>query len=245
MDNLILLENVSLVRDQIPVLNDINWTVKRGEHWFILGNNGSGKTSLLEILTGYTWPQSGKVTVLGETFGHAFLPELRKRIGYVSPWIFRRISGQEKVERIVASGVSASAGFFGEVPLALSVRVDEKLKEIHSDELKGRLFGHLSTGQQLKVILGRALINDPEILILDEPFSGLDIGNRQYFYRMIEEIACSNRCSLILVTHHLEDIRGIFSHGMIIKNGRIFVKGNKEEVLNGGVIEAAFMERSD
>lgn len=244
INRLITLKNITLYRDGAPVLKGVNWAVVQGEHWFILGNNGSGKTSLLDILMGYVWPQQGEVYVFGERYGGIFLPDLRKRIGYVSPWIFKRTPENELAERVVASGCQASAGYLGPIPERTMQLVDERLAITHGVDLKGRQFGKLSTGQQLKVMLGRALINDPELLILDEPFSGLDIGNRKFFYGVMDSLIARGNVSVLLVTHHLEDIREGFSHGLILKDGRVFARGVKNEVLKESLLEEAFQERS-
>jgi iron complex transport system ATP-binding protein len=238
---IIVLKNLSITRGGNPVLLDVSWKTKRGEHWFIMGNNGSGKTTLMEIIMGYLWPQGGSVTVLGHRFGKVYLQDLRRRIGYVSPWIFRHLGGHVPVEDVIASGTDASVGYYNRITLSLQQRIGALLDFFHARDLEKRRFGTLSSGQQLKVILARSLINNPEIMILDEPFSLLDIGSRMAMYLYIDKL-CRDEGGpqLLLVTHHLDDIGSCFTHGILLKEGRIYLKGPREEVLQPGTLARAF-----
>jgi iron complex transport system ATP-binding protein len=243
---LIELRKVSMYRGERAVLHDISWTTRRGEHWFLMGNNGSGKTTLMEVVMGYLWPQAGSVTVLGKRFGRVYLQDLRRRIGYVSPWIFKHLGDHVPVEDVIASGTDASVGYYDEITPALQERIDRLLDFFHSLELVKRRFGTLSSGQQLKVILARSLINDPDIIILDEPFSLLDIGSRLSMYHYVEKLCAEMRGpQLLLVTHHLEDILAPFSHGLLLKAGSIFKQGPRQEVLSTDTLRAAFDLRED
>lgn len=174
---IIALHSVSMTRGGKEVLQDISWTTRQGEHWFIMGNNGSGKTTMMEVIMGYLWPQRGSVSVLGNRFCEVYLQELRRRIGYVSPWIFKHLGDHVPVEDVIASGTDASVGYYNEFTPALHRNIRAQLDFFHCVDLMERRFGTLSSGQQLKVILARSLINDPDIMILDEPFSLLDIGS--------------------------------------------------------------------
>ena len=237
----IALHHVSMTRGGKEVLHDISWTTKAGEHWFIMGNNGSGKTTLMEIIMGYLWPQRGSVDVLGNRYGQVYIQDLRKRIGYVSPWIFKHLSDHVPVEDVIASGTDASVGFYNELTPALHRKVEAQLDFFHSADLMERRFGTLSSGQQLKIILARSLINDPDIMILDEPFSLLDIGSRMSMYRYIEKL-CQNETGpqLLLVTHHIDDVISPFSHGLLMKEGSIYYQGPRDAVLQGNRLTSAF-----
>jgi iron complex transport system ATP-binding protein len=240
-DYLIDLRKISMNRGGRRILSGITWQTQVGENWFLMGNNGSGKTTLMEIVMGYLWPQHGSVSVLGGRFGQVYLQDLRKKIGYVSPWVFKHTGDHIPVEDVIASGVDGSVGYFGEIPQQIRQKIGKQLYFFHIDKLNRRAFGTLSSGQQLKVMLARSLISHPRILILDEPFSLLDIGSRYSMYHFIEKI-CSQPTEpqVILVTHHLDDIISVFTHGLVLKNGRIFTKGKREDVLNKKALSEAF-----
>lgn len=238
---MIQLKNVFLKRKETQVLENFSWDVKRDEHWFIMGNNGCGKTSLYEVVMGYLWPQKGTVSVFGETFGHVFIPDIRKRIGYVSPWIFKRMHDSTSVPKVVASGTDGSVGFWGDIPADLMARVREKLAFFHCEDLENRNFGALSSGQQFKVMLARATINNPELILLDEPFAQLDIGARMEAYDFMRQLSESHSVgSIVLVTHHLEDISEFYTHGLLFAKDNVCLKGTKEEILKEEVFQKTF-----
>lgn len=241
MHEIISIKNVSVSRGGNPVLKNINWTTYAGENWFLMGQNGSGKTTLIEILVGYLWPQEGSVSILGEEFGHISLRELRAKVGYVSSWIMKRMQPYVLVEDVVASGIDGSVGFFEDKSGSIVNNVKEKLDFFKSSELFGRKFGTLSSGQQLKCILARAMINNPKLLILDEPFSLLDVGTRIDMYEHITELCAENQApQIIMVTHHKEDIIPVFTHGILIKDGQTAAYGKKEDILNQDIFSKVF-----
>jgi iron complex transport system ATP-binding protein len=241
MTEIIHLKNVSMTRSKRKVLSRINWVTYKGEHWFIMGPNGSGKTTLVEILMGYLWPQKGEVRVLGELFGRVNLQELRAKVGYVSPWIFRRMPPETPVKDVVASGYDSSVGLFGRQSPAIKRAVLRQLRFFDCMSLQDRAFGMISSGQQFKVILARALVHQPALLILDEPFSLLDIGARMEMYRLLTRLAKRSRApQLLLVTHHREDLLPVFDRGLILKNGRIHKQGCREDVLTPLSLASAF-----
>ena len=237
----ISLKNISIRRGGCAVLKNIDWTTRAGEHWFIMGPNGSGKTTLIEILVGYLWPQTGSVSVLGETFGRTNLLELRAKVGYVSPWIFKRMSPDTLVEDVVASGINGSVGSFGRKSSRVKEAIRRQLRFFGCLDLSGKSFGEISSGQQLKCMLARALVHKPGLLILDEPFSLLDIGTRINMYEHLIRL-CKRKGSpqLVVVTHHREDLLPILTHGLILKDGRICVQGPREKVLSPGTLSFAF-----
>lgn len=239
--SLIHLERVTMYRGNKMVLDDFSWKTQRAENWFILGENGCGKTTLVEIIAGYIWPQSGDVTVLGKRYGAVNLCDLRERIGYVSPWIFDRIQNNILLSHVVASGLDASAGFWGDLEDTVFNQVKRLLRLFGINDLYDRPFGECSSGQQLKAILARALINRPEILILDEPFAQLDIGARLNMYTYLTRLSEQRRApQIIMLTHHLEDVRPFFTHGMIMKEGKILEQGSRRSILNKKTLERFF-----
>jgi len=243
MDNhyAIDLDNIFLIRGETPVFTSFSWQVKKGEHWFVMGNNGCGKTSLLEIIMGYLWPQQGTVRILGEAYGQTYIQRVRTHVGYVSPWIFRRMGADVPVYKAVASGVDASTGLWTEVPDDLYEKAVAKLEFFGCAQLAQRLFGELSSGQQFKVILSRALINDPALLLLDEPYSQLDIGARMKAHDLVERlVSVHNPPTVILVTHHLEDITASYTHGLLFKDRNTRLAGTRERVLTNAVFRDMF-----
>lgn len=239
--NLIHLENVTLVRGGKTILKNLSWTVKRGEHWFLLGANGSGKTSLLELVVGYLWATKGKVEVLGEAYGKTNLPELRKKVGYVAPWVYKRIKSEEIVREVVAGGLEASIEYYKGLTADVNAKVKLALLSVGCSKLIGRTFSRLSSGEQLKVLIARALVNRPAVLILDEPFSALDFGSRHSVYKSVQKMGQYHKnTSIILVTHHFDDIRPLYSHGILLKQGGIVAKGRKSSVLTSKNLSRTF-----
>ena len=237
----ISLKNISIRRGGRLVLKNIDWTTRKGEHWFIMGPNGSGKTTLIEILVGYLWPQEGSLSVLGETFGRTNLGALRARVGYVSPWIFKRMPLETRVEDVVASGINGSVGFFGRKSPRLKAAIRTQLRFFGCLDLWGKKFGEISSGQQLKCILARALVHKPGLLILDEPFSLLDLGARIDMYgQLIRLCRGKNPPQLVVVTHHREDLLPILTHGLILKEGRVVSHGSRDRVLSPATLSSVF-----
>lgn len=232
--NIIEFNDVVWQRNQKTILDEVNWTVKPGEHWTILGLNGSGKTSLLNMVNGYAWPTKGTVSVLGEKFGQTDIHALRKRIGWVSSSLQSRIAGHTRIEDIVISGKFASTGMYDE-PTEEDYKYAAKLMDqLNISYLKGRHYVTCSQGEQQKILIARGLMARPEILILDEPTNGLDFLSREELMRTISELASEEKSlTLIFVTHHIEEILPIFTHSLLLKKGQVFAKGDRQEMLNG------------
>lgn len=239
--SLVHLEKISLIRGGRKVLRDITWDIRRGSHWFILGENGSGKSSLLEVLMGYLWPCAGTVKVLGEKYGKTDLPELRKKIGFVAPWISKRIKAGETVREVLAGGLKASIRYYQNIDSKTGAQIRLKLKQMGVSHLAEKAFDKISSGEQLKVLIARALMPDPEILILDEPFSALDIGSRTKIYHLLEKISRQKNAPVILlVTHHFDDILPFFTHGVVLKGGRMVLNGAKAKILTTPLMRKVF-----
>ncbi len=232
---------VTLTRAGRKVLYSVDWTVHPGEHWFILGPNGSGKTSLLEVVMGYLWATRGAVQVMGETYGKTNLPELRKKIGYVAPWVPKHVRSGETVIEVVAAGTQGGTAYHETITPALRSKVRARLRALGCLHYEFTPFENLSSGEQLKVAIARALMADPRILILDEPFSALDMGARYSLYDFLTRLARSPKApALLLVTHHREDILPLFTHGLILKEGRFAACGKKKDVLTPAVLKKVF-----
>jgi iron complex transport system ATP-binding protein len=235
------IENLRIERGGTVILRDVNWRVQRGEHWVILGANGSGKTSLLSALTGYLMPTSGNLFLLGQTYGESDWRELRKQIGLVSSAVRRMMADDEPALATVASGKYAMIDFWGRMPRADRAMALEILRQIECAHLAQRPWRVLSQGERQRVLIGRALMAQPRVLILDEPCSGLDPVAREYFLQFIQRLgAQKNSPTLVLVTHHAAEIVPVFSHLLILKNGRVLTAGKKADVLNSKNLSAAF-----
>jgi iron complex transport system ATP-binding protein len=235
------LKDVTLIRNKRKILNKVSWTIRPGENWFMLGHNGSGKTSLLEIVLGYHWASEGIVNVLGERYGKTQIPELRRNIGYIAPWIQKHIRPQETVFEAVASGLKATAGFYDHVTAQVTKQVHYALDLVELREFEKAEFGKLSSGEQLKVLMARAIIHVPKLLILDEPFSALDFVSRLKLQKIVEKLGQRHpNLSIIIVTHHFDDITSLYTHGIVLKGGLIAVQGKKDKVLQSHALSKAF-----
>ena len=228
-------------RDGTVILRDVNWRVQRGEHWVILGANGSGKTSLLSALTGYLMPTSGEISVLGETYGESDWRELRKQIGLVSSSVRQMMADDEPALETVASGKYAMIGFWGRLSRTDQAEALRLLKSVECAYLAARPWRVLSQGERQRVLIGRALMAKPRVLILDEPCAGLDPAAREHFLQFIQQLGARKHSpTLVLVTHHVEEIMPVFAHVLILKHGAVLAAGNKPAELTAKNLSAAF-----
>ncbi|MBF6569534.1 MAG: ATP-binding cassette domain-containing protein [Candidatus Binataceae bacterium] len=235
--------NLRIERDN-PILDRIDWRVEAGQHWTILGANGSGKTSLLSALTGYLPPTEGEISVLGQTYGRADWRELRTHVGIVSSSLHQLMDGHETALDILIGGLSAQIGYWGEIAPADRKKAVAALKKIESEYLRDRPWRFFSQGERQRVLIGRALIARPKLLILDEPCAGLDPVAREHFLQFIERLARNRSApTLVLVTHHVEEIMPVFSHVLILKAGAVLTAGHKHAVLTSGGLSRAFDAR--
>ena len=236
--------NLRIERGGTVILDDVNWRVQRGEHWVILGANGSGKTSLLSALTGYLMPTSGEISLLGETYGEADWRELRKKIGLVSSSVRQMMADDEPALETVASGKYAMIDFWGRVTRGEKAQALKLLRQVECEYLAARRWRVLSQGERQRVLIGRALMAKPRVLILDEPCAGLDPAAREHFLQFLQRLgAQKNSPTLVLVTHHVEEIMPVFSHLLVLKSGRALAAGEKADVLNSKNLSTAFGAR--
>lgn len=234
------ISSLRVERDAL-ILRSIDWMVERGQHWAILGANGSGKTSLLSTLTGYMAPTAGRIAVLGETYGRTDWRELRKRIGIVSSSIRQMMAGHETALDTVISGRHAMIGMWGEIPPGEGAQALTILRQVEAEPLRDRPWRFLSQGERQRVLIGRALMARPQLLILDEPCAGLDPVAREHFVQFLERLARSkNSPTLVLVTHHVEEIMPAFSHVLVLKDGAVLAAGPKAKILTSGILSRAF-----
>lgn len=230
MDEIISLDNVSYIRDGKYILKDVNWHVNRGEHWVILGPNGSGKTTTLKMVNGYIFPSEGHVKVLDFEFGHSSIIELRKRIGWVSSALSQFIPTNDYPLHIVLSGKFASLGLWEKVDDDDIKRANEILDLLNMRHIADRKYGMLSQGEKQKVLIGRAMMNNPDIIIFDEAFNGLDIFARRDMETTISNLADAN-ITFILVTHNTDEILPIFGKAMLIREGEVHSSGDIDDMI--------------
>jgi iron complex transport system ATP-binding protein len=227
-------------RDAV-ILARIDWRVEAGQHWVILGANGSGKTSLLSTMTGYLPLTAGSISVLGETYGKTDWRDLRTRIGIVSSAIQQLMPGHETALDAIVSGKRAMIGLWGDTATDDRTRALDILRQIKAEALADRPWRFLSQGERQRVLIGRALMAQPELLILDEPCAGLDPVAREQFLQFLQRLARdAGAPSLVLVTHHVEEIMPGFSHVLILKGGCVLASGAKGRVMSAAHLSEAF-----
>ena len=207
----------------------------------MLGANGSGKTTLLQILAGYLWPTSGDITVLGERFGEIDLRVLRKRIGWVGSFLQAQVPPSQKPLEFIVSGKYASLGIFDKPEPQDFEDAAGLAARLECGKILDLPYAVLSQGEKQRLLIARALIHKPRLLILDEPCSGLDLVSREQLLSTLEDLGRSpDGPTMILVTHYLEEIMPAFSHVFLLKSGRCAAKGEKERILRRDLLTQAF-----
>jgi iron complex transport system ATP-binding protein len=236
--------DLTIWRGDTTILDRLTWTVRNGEHWVILGANGSGKTSLLSALTGYLTPSKGTIHVLGQEFGASDWRDLRQKIGIVSSSIRQLMHDEDLALEIVAGGARAEIGFWGEIPQKVRLAARRALVEAEADQIAERPWTVLSQGERQRVLIARALMAKPRLLILDEPCAGLDPVARDHFLAFVERIAREPKApAIVLVTHHVEEITPAFTHAMLLRAGRATGLGLLNNVLTSTALGEAFGAR--
>jgi iron complex transport system ATP-binding protein len=236
------LRGVSVRRSGRTILGPIDWTVAAGERWVVIGPNGSGKTTLAQVASTYLWPTTGAVEVLGETIGRVDARELRRRIGYAGGGLEMEFDpGLSALDVVVSARHAALGPWWHTFTAADRARAEALLGEIGAGGLADRAFGLLSTGERRRVQIARALMPDPELLILDEPGSSLDIGARETLVRDLGSLAARPKpTAIILVTHHLEEIPSGFDRALVLGSGQAIGAGPIRTTLTGPVLSKAF-----
>ncbi|WP_137121601.1 ABC transporter ATP-binding protein [Segeticoccus rhizosphaerae] len=233
MSDVLELAGVSVVRGGNTLLDDISWEVEEGERWVVLGPNGAGKTTLLQIAAGRMHPTRGVAGVLGEVLGAVDVFELRPRIGLASSSIAERIPGDEVVRDVVVTASYGIVGRWREDYDSLDhARATELLEALGAAHLADRTFNTLSEGERKRVQIARALMTDPELMLLDEPAAGLDLGGREDLVARLGNLAADLAApALVLVTHHVEEIPPSFTDVLLLREGRVVAAGPIELAL--------------
>lgn len=241
-DVVIACRGVAVRRGPNTLLHDIDWQVELDERWVVLGPNGAGKTTLLQLAAAQLHPSVGAVFLLGEQLGHVDVFELRPRIGLSTSGMAHRLPHRERALDVVVTASYAVIGRFREE----YGRPDEDrgrrlLEQLGCGPLADRMFGTLSEGERQRVLLARALMSDPELLLLDEPAAGLDLGGREDLLRRLTRLAEDPESpAMVLVTHHVEEIPPGFTHGLLLSAGAVVAQGLLDEVLTGANLSAAY-----
>lgn len=240
-DPVLELSGLTVRRDGAAILRDLAWKIQPGEHWVLLGPNGCGKTSLLKILLGYMSPTSGDFSVLGHPYGDADWRELRRLVGIVTSALHAQIPAEEFAIETVISGRYAQLDLWVRPTRADRKAALQALREVGLAGLAERPWHYLSQGERQRVLIARALVARPRLLILDEACGGLDPVARSRFLTVVEKLARRRRGpALILVTHHVEEITPGLTHVLLLKAGRVVAAGPREKVLTSRALSATF-----
>lgn len=236
------LTDLTVVRDGNNILDSVSWKVRSEERWVILGPNGAGKTTLLQIASATMFPSSGKAKILGEKLGKVDVFELRPRIGFASTALGRRIPAAETVLDAVMTAAYSVTGRWNEEYDDIDVRRARRvLREWRLGHLEGRLFGTLSDGEQKRVQIARAVMTDPELLLLDEPAASLDLGAREELLQLLGAYAASPESpAMVMVTHHVEEIPPGFTHALLLADGAVRAAGPIAEIITGELLTDVF-----
>ncbi|GGF33995.1 iron ABC transporter ATP-binding protein [Marmoricola endophyticus] len=236
------LRAVSIRRGETTLLDRVSWTVAEDERWVVLGPNGAGKTTLMQLCAAQLHPSEGVAAVLGETLGSVDVFELRPRIGLTSAAVADRVPRGEEVRDVVVSAGYAVIGRWREEYDSLDHdRAAELLAQVGAESLARRTFGTLSEGERKRVLIARALMTDPELLILDEPAAGLDLGGRERLVTTLGDLAADPASpATVLVSHHVEEIPPGFTHGLLLRDGAVVAQGPLDEVLTEELLSTTY-----
>jgi iron complex transport system ATP-binding protein len=242
MDPVLQFAGVTVRRGEATLIEDIDWTVEEDERWVILGPNGAGKTTLMQVASAQIHPSSGVAGILDEVLGAVDVFELRPRIGLTSAALAERIPRDELVRDVIVSASYSVLGRWREQyddqDHARSVRL---MKAMGIARLAERTFGTLSEGERKRVQIARALMTDPELLILDEPAAGLDLGGREELVTTLSGLAMDETApATILVSHHVEEIPPGFTHVLMLRGGRVTTSGPIERVMTEDALSETF-----
>jgi iron complex transport system ATP-binding protein len=236
------LEDVSVRRESNWILQNINWDVEKGEHWVLFGLNGAGKTAILNMLNAYYFPTKGKVTVLEKEFGKTYLGEkLRQQIGFVSSSLQEKFHKGDNAFEVVLSGAFASIGLYESPTDEMRKKAVCLLEDLGCIEYANRNYETLSQGEKQRVLIARALIAEPALLIFDEPTNGLDFIAREQLLETIERISKNaDAPTMIYVTHHVEEILPVFNKTLLLKEGQVFASGDTPEMISSEQLSQFF-----
>jgi iron complex transport system ATP-binding protein len=243
-DLVVHLSGVGVRRGRSMLLDDVNWAVELDERWVVLGPNGAGKTTLLRIAAAELHPSAGTAHILGERLGGTDVFELRPRIGFASAALAARVPGDEKVRDVVLSAGYAVLGRWRESYDEVDTeRAEELMKALGVAHLADRAFGTLSEGERKRTLIARSLMTDPELLLMDEPAAGLDLGGREDLVGRLSMLAKDpDAPAIVLVTHHVEEIPPGFTNALLLRDGKPVAAGLIDDVLTAENLSLTFGE---
>lgn len=236
MSVIVKAEHLSCQSGRRYLIHDINWEIEKGDHWIVFGMNGCGKTTLLSIIAGFKGETAGKLEVFGEAYNEKNIFSHRKRIGWVSSSFFDKYLSWESAMDIVLSGVSGTLSLSKDITNDDVKRAKLLLKKLRLGNKMAQPFALMSKGERQCVLIARALISNPEILILDEPGTGLDIYAREYVLQAIADLAETTDMTIIYVTHYVEEILPMFDKTILMKDGYIVEQGKTGEMFDNDSI---------
>ncbi|MEU0550795.1 ABC transporter ATP-binding protein [Micromonospora sp. NPDC005979] len=241
-DLVVSLDSVGVRRSDNALLQDLTWRVELDERWVVLGPNGAGKTTLLNLAAGRLHPTTGVAYVLGERIGRTDINELQTRIGLTTAALAARVPADEQVSDVVVTAAWSVVGRWRESYEHGDVaRARALLSQLGVGNLAERRYGTLSDGERKRVQIARALMTDPELLLLDEPTAGLDLGGREDLVGRLAELAYDpDAPAMVLVTHHVEEIPPGFTHALLLREGAVVAQGLLAETLTGDNLSKTF-----
>ena len=234
--------SVGLDRPGLTVLDGVDWVVGRGERWVVLGPNGSGKTTIFQLASGYLHPSRGTVDILGGRLGRVDVRALRRRIGIVSSAVSKKLlPGVSAADVVISGRFGDLEPWWGSYDRPDRQRADQLLRDAGISDVAGRPFGALSEGERQRVLLARALMSEPELLLLDEPAAGLDMGARERLMAFLSAVAqAPDPAAAIMVTHHVEEIPTGFTHALLLRCGAVVAQGRLGDVITSELVSLTF-----
>ncbi|MGH8870260.1 MAG: ABC transporter ATP-binding protein [Actinomycetes bacterium] len=242
MTDVLHFAGLTVTRDGATLLDGVDWAVTEGDRWVVLGPNGAGKTTLLQVASANLHPTAGQAWVLGERMGAVDVFDLRPRVGLTSATLADRVPARELVENVVLTASYAVVGRHREAyDLFDQTRAEILLRQMGIADLRHRRFGTLSEGERKRTQVARALMTDPELLLLDEPAAGLDLAGREDLLRRLGILANDLQApAMVLVTHHVEEIPPGFTHVLLLRDGRVIAQGPLESALTTQTLSLCF-----
>ena len=241
---IVAIKDLSCISGNRYLLHQINWTIRQGEHWLLFGSNGCGKTTLLSVLAGFKAYDAGTLEVFGQGYSEDNIIRQRRRIGWVSSSFFDKYYHQERALDIVLSGLSGGLGKSFQISNAQLLKAQTLLAELNLADKMERPFDLLSKGERQNVLIARALVTEPELLILDEPGTGLDVFARARMLERVERLAQDERITIIYVTHYTDELLDCFDQTVLLRNGRIYAQGPTEALFTEEVLTPFLGQRA-
>lgn len=240
MESVLALRGIRVERDGSRLLDGVDWSIRRGEHWALLGPNGCGKTTLLNVILTYVSPTAGSIELLGQAHGKADWRQMRKCVGLVSAFLDRALQEKDSALDIVVSGRDATWGAYGPSDGEAQDQARDLLYQLGAGAVEHRSLAQLSQGERQRVLIARALMAKPELLILDEPCSGLDPVARESFLNALSQLMQRPSPTVVMVSHHVEELPAEVSHVLLLKAGAVMKQGPKAEVLTTQALSELF-----